>query len=297
MANSFGLFQSLGDISLGELVFNRRDASGCLWSVTDLDGWWGLPEPTVPDDTRPFTSDGSYVTTGRYGPRVITMTGQVIPPPDRIDSVIAARTALNRELNLVRRTTQLVVQEYEGARMADVQISGRPLTKIDTLNGVMTFEITLRAPDPRKYSAQTLYTQTGLAVDPGGRTYPKRYPHTYGALGTSGITSIYNPGSYESSAIIRFDGPIVSPGVEHIESGRSISFDLTLQPTDSLYLDLSARTVLLNQQESRRNTMSNFGRWFMIAPGQNSLRFSGTATDNATQAPSMTVIYRPAWIE
>ena len=37
------------DISLNDFVFNRIDEFGVVWVITNIEGWWTLPSPEIPD--------------------------------------------------------------------------------------------------------------------------------------------------------------------------------------------------------------------------------------------------------
>ena len=63
---------SAEDVIINDTPLNTiNESDSVAWIVTDLDGWWGLPDVEVPDDPRPFSQDGSYYTTGRFAARSI----------------------------------------------------------------------------------------------------------------------------------------------------------------------------------------------------------------------------------
>ncbi len=128
--------------------------SGTVWTVSDIEGWWTLAEPSIPNIERGF-GDGSFDIDGRLQARILTFSGSVIiEAGDR--ATIAAKSAAVRKMllesfNLVRRNTWLIVEEDEYHRAAQVRLSGRP--DISTVNsrGRIDFSIGLIAPDPVKY--------------------------------------------------------------------------------------------------------------------------------------------------
>lgn len=268
--------QQLGDIRLGNLVFNSRDENGCVWTVSDIEGWWELPEPQTADEPRPYVLDGSYFIPGRYGPRNIVLRGHIVPQPGSEKTIVSARNKLLRECDAVRHLTQMEVDEPGGTRACGVQLVGRPIARTGGRNNALEYEVQLRAPDPRKYSLGPSTSGTFLPSMSGGRTYPLTYPRVYGVVGSGGIAAFENSGTYDSPGKIRIYGPITNPSIEHLELGVTMSFNVVIDQGDFLEIDLDARTILLNGSISRRSAMSNQSRWFTFQPATNTLRFNGS---------------------
>lgn len=67
------------DVKINGVTLNTITEDGCRWIVSDVDGWWGLPDFEIPDDTRPFSEDGNYLAYGRYTVRNITLRGYIVP--------------------------------------------------------------------------------------------------------------------------------------------------------------------------------------------------------------------------
>jgi hypothetical protein len=136
------------DVSLGSLVLNTIDANNVIWVCTEIEGWWDLPDPDIPDVTRGWR-DGSYDARGRWQARQITLNGVILPPDP--DFLPAARNTLINAANLVYTGAWLKTNESP-TRASYVRLSGRP--EISTVNarGRTEFSIGLRAADPIKYS-------------------------------------------------------------------------------------------------------------------------------------------------
>jgi hypothetical protein len=97
------------DIQLGELVLNYLQTStGVVWVMTDLEGWWNLPDSEFPDVTRGW-GDGSYDADGRYTARIMTLQGSFLTQDPR--QVSEARAELIRNINLVYSGVSLIVKE------------------------------------------------------------------------------------------------------------------------------------------------------------------------------------------
>jgi hypothetical protein len=135
------------DITLNGLQFNTIDEDGILWVCTDLEGWWGQPEPEVPDISRGL-GDGSYDVRGRYATREISLSGVFFPPTK--EYVEIARDKLVVAIDLVKKSGYLVVDE-EPPKASLVRLVDRPQITTVSPRGKTEFSLTLRAPDPIKY--------------------------------------------------------------------------------------------------------------------------------------------------
>jgi len=147
-------FLTLNHAYNGEAEYGFPELEGTVWVVSNLEGWFNLAEPSMPNIERGF-GDGSFDISGRFLSRDITIRGSIlITKQDRaeIEELSQrARTILLRAFNLVKRGAWLVVAEDEYQRASFVRLSGRP--EIETVNakGRIEFSIGLRASDPIKY--------------------------------------------------------------------------------------------------------------------------------------------------
>lgn len=272
------------DVWINDIPLNSVDSNGCRWIVSDIEGWWGLPDAEVPEDRRPFAEDGNYYVAGRYGARNITVTGHIVPHgenPAGVPFTVAARDSLNRTLNMVRQTGVLRVDEPGAAKSARVQIISRPITRFAKMNDDLLFTVEFRASDPRKYGIVDTVVETALPGSGSGRTYNKEFSYTYGNNSSYGVLNVQNAGSYETYGTFRIEGPVLNPSIEHLESGSTLYFDISLMAGEYLTVDLRTKSVILNGLANRRTTMTNRSQWFTIAPGSNTIRFSGTQSPSA----------------
>lgn len=137
------------DIKLGDLVLNTIDEeTGVVWVCTDIQGWWTLPDPELPDLPRGW-GDGSYDAKGRWASRLLTLNGSFLTQnPDQVE---AARTKLLNAASLVYRGAWLVVNETPVKKGTFVRLSGRPEINTVSARGRTDFSIGLKAADPIKY--------------------------------------------------------------------------------------------------------------------------------------------------
>jgi hypothetical protein len=136
------------------LTFNTIDSNGLVWVISDIEGWWNLPEPSIPDIERGF-GDGSFDISGRNTARIITLTGSVLITDSSRGGIAAASASARQQLlsafNLVKRGTWIIVDEDSRKRASFVRLSGRPNISTVSNRGRIEFSIGLKAADPIKY--------------------------------------------------------------------------------------------------------------------------------------------------
>lgn len=257
------------DVSLNGLTLNTIDAYGTKWLVTDIDGWWTLPEPEIPDYPR-AVSDGSYETTGRYKSRVFTLTASAIPGTGVTAKDI--RTQIMQACNLTRSVGWFITHEPDYSRGSRVVLSGAPLITTKQ-NGITTFSVGLRAPDPIKYSLN-------------GGTVPGYYSVT-----TSGTTTVTNAGDYSVEPIIQWTGPSSTTAtVTNSTTGRvmQIATAFPIPGGTTLTIDCLAKSVVIGTARNKRYYLKWDSDWLDLAPGDNTITLSGGS--------SIEVQYRHGWI-
>lgn len=114
------------DVTLGGLTLNKLDsATGVVWVMTNLEGWWTLPDPEFPDVPRGW-GDGSYDADGRYAARVMTLEGSFLTQTP--NQVAEARAKLTAAINLVYRGADLIVRERVTLTATDIDGTAETIT-------------------------------------------------------------------------------------------------------------------------------------------------------------------------
>lgn len=252
------------DVQLGNLVLNTYDSDGTLWVITDIEGWWTLPEPEIPDYPM-GADDGSYEAAGRYNARVFSLNGIFIPKSHT--QVAAARAKLIRTADLCRKKTWFLTRQSDGVtRGSEVVLSGAPM--ISTLNaqGRTEFSIGLKAPDPIKY-----------AINEGT-------PPGWFEEGGSGTVVITNEGDYPVKPIITVSSASAGATITNANTGEVVKFR---EPTSGVTIDSRMRSVVAGTTTNQRKVLEWDTDWLSLAPGDNVLTASGV---------SFTVKWRHGWI-
>ena len=180
-----------GDIMLNDLLLNTVDYNKCVWVCTGIDGWWGVPDPEVPELTRGL-DDGSYDVRGRWTARDMTLTGTILVPSR--DYAEVARQRLIEAISLVHSGGWLFVGENP-TKAAYVRLSGRPEIENVNARGRMNFSVGLRAANPVKFSwnwnDQNGYESANVTA--------------------GGSTSYTNDGNIDVPTVLSLEGPLTAP--------------------------------------------------------------------------------------
>lgn len=284
---------------LGPWMGNVVDDDAVEWVVTSEEGWSSSP-PVRPTIGNRAASDGAWGGPGFYGARVINLSGMA--KATSRNKMLAAKDRIKAALG-VREPVTLTVQESHLTRIASVRLSDQ-IELTDVTDQIFSWSLTVVATDPRRYGETATTVTAILPVGlTAGRTYARTYPLVYGGAvpGGSGSVFLANDGDFDQTpAIITFYGPLISPRVEHHQTDRSLTFDLTLAYDETLVLDLKRLTVLLNGVANRAYTISAGSTWFMLRPGANELAFRGQVGTLPPEVPSapdpqMVVTASSAW--
>lgn len=157
---------------------------------------------------------------------------------------------------------------------------------------VATLEVI--ASDPRIYDAAATNPTTGMAQSSGGLVFPFVFPFTFGTAGAGGQVTVVNTGTVAVRPVLTVTGPVDTPILENVTAGKKLRFNIVLASTDTLTVDLDARTVLLNGTASRRSALTPDSQWWELAVGSTTIRYSNAGTYQA--ASSLSFPFRSAWI-
>lgn len=273
------------DVVFNELTLNTIDANGVVWIVTDILGWWNLPDSEIRDVPRGW-ADGSYDVTGKWKSRMLTLNGVILPPDPSL--VPAARNTLLSNAALVYDGAWLRVYETP-QKAAFVRLSGTPSINTVNARGRTEFSIGLKAPDPIKYQ------WNDFSFD-GSGVLDFNIPCKNVATGATGKLTLNNTGNWDTSVRLEINGPIIGPAaIENETTGELIIILDSLSSGDVLEIDTYRQEVALNGDiGDARSIIDTLANWIVLAPGNNVLSFYDSGAANSTA--DMSVYFRPAWI-
>jgi len=297
------------DVEINGLTLNKLDTTNnVVWVMTELEGWWTLPEPELPELTRGW-GDGSYDAIGRYTDRLITLEGSFIPTDPA--NAANARIQLLQAINLVKTQDGgwLKVEEPGGTRAANVRLNGQPEIASVGARGRHDFSIGLKAADPIKYewydsSPDGDGTRSNVITSGGSANV-----FNYGDTAVPVIIEIYDDALTSStSAPATILNSTNGQTIEIIDTTywNTAVGDYTLSET--LQIDTLEREILsVTDSVETANTLNTTqtvvsGRakasvlvgWIYLEPGANQIEFEDTS--NASSSAKCKVIYRSGWL-
>lgn len=271
------------DVTLNDLVLNKIDANNVVWVVSDIDGWWNVPDPEIPDLPRGW-GDGSYGAVGRWAARDMTLTGSFLTQSP--DQAAIARNTLIEACDLVKTGGWLIVNEPDTAKAAYVRLSGRPQIQSVSARGRTDFSVGLRAVDPIKYKW----------VDNSEEGYE------YVDIDSGDSATISNSGNVTVPLVFEISGPLTSTASNTtaiINTTNSTRIDIVagIASNQKLEVDTYNREMLLVQGSTVTNGRAKGAiliDWIYVEPGNNIISFEDTS--NASSTATCRVYWRSGWI-
>ncbi len=280
------------DVEINGLVLNTIDENNVVWVVTDIIGWWTLPEPEIPDLPRGW-GDGSYDAKGRWANRIITLNGSFMPqnPGD----AAAARNSLIAAVNLVKTGGWLIVREdgpNSNGRAAYVRLSGSPQISSVNARGRHDFSIGFKAVDPIKYEY----------VDGN----PDGYNSATVTVGSQ--VTVENTGNVPVPVVFALTGGVGASDANYWSivnntTAETVNLIANVSSSDVLEIDTYNREVLKVTPVSgadptvvnARSKASVLVDWIYLQPGENIIKYE---TDNSLVSSSYScqVLWRSGWI-
>lgn len=265
------------------IEFGITDANGVRWIVADLEGDGG---PPMHGQVVPSAGDvGGWPTPQFPGPRLLTLTLQVIAPTPAARDVARAQVAMAFPVSdlATLRIDETIPKQMLVRRSGEI-----PEPKVADAD--VRFIIGLVAPDPRKYGT-VLHQLTATQASPAAGLAPPLTPPLALPAGAPPMAvACTNAGSYETRPTVLITGPITGPAVVNQTTGQVVSFSgMTLAASDQLLVDLSTKTSYLNGAYRTADVSSS---WWVLQRGTTTVQVTGTGATGST----MTVAWRDAWI-
>jgi hypothetical protein len=286
----------------GEIGWQLLDqGTGVEFICENLDGWAGLPPANPTSIDRPFDY-GTFSGRGWYLARQLNLTG-VLLAPNREQLQEALHNLRKQHWLCLREMALLTVNELDVAKWLKVRTTTSGMTATYITPSALRVEIELLAPWPVKQS-DSRQVATGAAEAGSGRHYPRPTAdmipgdpgsrdgafRRYGPLSASGNIQTELMGNAPVRPRFRIEGPVTNPIIYAADQNRRLAFGIVLQAGDMLDVDADAHSVILNNLESRRYTLTNDSAWFDLHPGVNDIQYRSSSNSG-----SLTMFFADGW--
>lgn len=280
-------------VTIGTTPLYGVDSFGCLWLVSEINGVFDGAASTL-TTTQHVWSDGFYTNRPFYKGRSFTITGNVYG--DSTARIYAAWEAFKGSLTL---DDQTLLVDFKGIkRLATVRQTDAAL--VDAVGDkALKFSLQFVSTESVMYDGGSPRTaSTGLPHSSGGFTFP----YLFQGNGTSnnwaflervdsGNIDIVSSGTAESNLLIRIDGYVTCPQIEHAQSGRVLALNYVIGAGHYAIFDTASQEVLVDGYLPAAPIVSR-REWFKIRPGRNTLRFS---SDDNNQSGTLSIQFREAY--
>jgi len=263
-----------------------------LLPFVDIDTISGLDSPAFRESQRDHEgTDGDFLDAEFELGRDLLLSGTIYTDPNDPETYLDAlrfnfapsRTLVPFYFKSPNKPERVLFVKPRGVRY-DINSLRR--------TGLSAAQFQMHAEDPRIYTS--LLKQTVLSAGSAitlGRGYNKSYNHGYGTIVTVPDSfTVTNAGNRPAPATITITGPVTTPQIVSDTAGATLTFNITLDVSDVLVIDLLNHTVVLNGSTNRRGTLLA-ANWFLLQPGDNIMRYR-TAIGSVTTA---TVAWRDTW--
>lgn len=140
-------------------------------------------------------------------------------------------------------------------------------------------------------ASATVVDSVALTAIGGGWTIPLVVPVKITSSG-GGTASVTNNGTTTAMPILRIYGPITSPNVVNVTSGKRLVFTGSIAIGDYWEIDLFQQSVKLNGITTVTTLDVSQSTWFSLARGASTLQLTGSAY---TAATLLRVFMRSCW--
>jgi tail protein len=280
------------------------DSDGVRWHVQEVLGWWG-PTGIRNNDQDKTGSDGAFYSPPDRAARVVTIIGTADCPDDA-----AMESAMDRFNSLLgNRSTlhTLTANELTRARQVDVHLADG--TTIEpAYGGDLDYQLTVIAPDSRKFSGDLHQTSCHMTQDaPGGVRWDLAASAAGvqwdGPAGTTGLVWESGPGesgvmqltnSGTADAPIRFTvaGPVQGPSIVDVQTDRTIAYPGLVADGSQLVIDTGTGYTALDGA-NRRPQLTRTDFFSIPANGSVTVAFRGALSSTTALLIAQ---WRDAWI-
>lgn len=262
-------------------IFNSDSLGLPFIDVSQVTGLDDAPLRTSTNERSQM--DGTYVDTPYMSMRTVVITGTLYSDPANPELLLdQLRQAYNQN------TVQPFYFQHPGQGLRFVMGQGGGFQyAIDTGRrlGVTNIQATILCGNPYIYDYPSQAQVTTLGSSAGiGTGFNMAFNVGFGGAITGEGATVTNNGTHTAYPVIQLKGPLTNPVLTD-GNGISMAFAISLTASDQLVVDCKNKSVVLNRQVSRRNTLAGLN-WFSLPSGTSDTIFlsadSGTGTATVT---------------
>jgi len=216
----------------------------CTVQKKGMPGWWDTP-PLRENDHERSMGDGDFPSPRQFAARMVTIRGDVLT--ETPDALYAFRDRLAAQLGMMLNGGTLTVKGFGPSQWANVWTSGE-LEWDARSTHTATWQVTFKAPDPRKYGL----TERSTAQVPSGTAVNLSHDGNYGAWPRVNIYDANWPNGYmvyKGSEFTRVPQALTTGMVHSVDFGTGLT-RIQGQPTSGMIS--RARVIRLDPYSSTR---------------------------------------------
>lgn len=157
--------------------------------------------------------------------------------------------------------------------------------------GMTSAQFLMFAEDPRIYTNLLQSITIAYGGDSGlGLAFSAGFNIDFGGGATPAGSNVTNSGNRATPVVFTITGPVTNPIIFNNTTSNAMRFTIVLGAADTLTIDTGNRTVYLNGNQNRRNTLTT-PDWFLLEPGVNSITYAGLSGTGST----LNIQFRSAW--
>lgn len=261
-----------------------------LVDLVSFSGWYSSPEnrfdiEDIPDGDGGFDEDPIF-----KRPRFVSIGGQKL----QFDPTAAFELQRSvMSLQALGTKFDVIVTDPLGTLTVSCRVGGSIACEIVDEKHLVTFDIPVTVPDPRKYGP-VVSVSSGLPVPGTGFLFPATFPADFGLPGNSGRLSVTNTGTANTYPLFLISGGSMSEGFEVARVGGAERLRLERPIPEGSTVSLNSRTGRVQLDGSDITAFLTRDDWFAVAAGSSiTLQFS--AIGDVEGEPRLTVQAQPAF--
>ena len=262
-------------------------------TVLDFDPFT-MPNVRTSDRDR-GQDDGMFPGTDYFGARTINLAIEITG-----EAELDFYQAYQEVLSACRKTSADQVLKFKLPGWPDVlqvnarvrRLAGLNINTVFDLAGPVVVQVQFECVDPRIYAEAEQQEIVGIVGVQSGRTYDLTFNRSFGGLVASNVIVANNAGNYDAPWTARIDGPVTNPQIENSDTGQILSMNGAVATGE--FIEVSSapyKTIMLAGTATRYQWLIDSSKWFLLAPGNNNIRFNGSSAGS----PTMTFTWHSVW--